>query len=168
MLNPSRLRDQARAIWQAAVASVDPLALVVEALTQPGTELRTALAQAPRILVVGGGKAGAAMASGVEEALAGRYERLTGIINVPAESVRPLRTLRLHPGRPAGTNQPTADGVTGVRAMLEMIEQARSGDVLLCLLSGGGSALLPAPVEGITLADKQDVTARLHACGATI
>ncbi len=168
MSDPAPLRDAARAIWQAAVASVDPFAIVRDTLAGLGTELRTVLDQAPRILVVGGGKAGAAMASGVEEALADRLKRVTGIVNVPAESIRPLRVLRLHPGRPAGTNQPTTEGVAGVRAMLDLIEQARPGDVLLCLLSGGGSALLPAPVEGITLADKQDVTARLHACGATI
>jgi hydroxypyruvate reductase/glycerate 2-kinase len=168
MSDPSRPRDQARAIWQAAVASVDPFALVREALSRSGTELRTTLDKATRIIVVGGGKAGTAMAAGVEEALADRLDRITGVVNVPAESVRPLHAIRLHPGRPAGTNQPTADGVAGVRAMLDLINNAAPGDVLLCLLSGGGSALLPAPVEGVTLADKQHVTARLHACGATI
>jgi hydroxypyruvate reductase/glycerate 2-kinase len=168
MPDPSRPRDHARAIWQAAVASVDPFTLVRDTLSGPGTELRTALDKAARLLVAGGGKAGAAMASGVEAALANRLDRLTGVLNVPAESGRPLHAIRLHPGRPAGTNQPTAEGVAGVRAMLDLIDNAAPGDVLLCLLSGGGSALLPAPVEGVTLADKQHVTARLHACGATI
>jgi glycerate 2-kinase len=58
--------------------------------------------------------------------------------------------------------------VAGVRAMLDLVAQAGPHDVGLCLLSGGGSALLPAPVAGITLEDKQRVTALLHACGATI
>jgi hydroxypyruvate reductase/glycerate 2-kinase len=81
----------------------------------------------------------------------------------------PLTTaIRLHAARPAGTNQPTADGVAGTRRILDLLAAAGPDDVALCLLSGGGSALLPAPAEGITLEDKQQVTALLHACGATI
>jgi hydroxypyruvate reductase/glycerate 2-kinase len=52
--------------------------------------------------------------------------------------------------------------------MLALVQAAGPGDLGLCLLSGGGSALLPAPVEGVSLEDKQRVTALLHACGATI
>jgi hydroxypyruvate reductase/glycerate 2-kinase len=162
------LREHACAIWRAAVAAVDPFALVRDALTQPEPALGAALAGSGRLLVVGGGKAGAAMAAGVEAALAGQLDRLSGIVNVPAESVRSLHAIRLHAARPAGSNHPTAEGVEGVRAMLDRVRQAGPDDVGLCLLSGGGSALLPAPVEGITLEDKQHVTALLHACGATI
>jgi glycerate 2-kinase len=163
------MREDARTIWEAAVAAADPCERVRAALTQPSAELRAALDGPGRILVVGGGKAGAAMAEGAEEALAAEgLERLTGIVNVPAESVRPLRAIRLHAARPAGTNHPTAEGVAGVRAMLDLLRQAGPHDVCLCLLSGGGSALLPAPAEGLTLEDKQQVTALLLACGATI
>jgi hydroxypyruvate reductase/glycerate 2-kinase len=164
----SVLREHARAIWQAAVAAADPHTLVRAALALPGTPLREALDRAARILVVGGGKAGAAMAAGVETALADRLDRVVGIINVPAETVRPLQQIRLHAARPAGTNHPTPEGVAGVDAILTLVHNAGPDDVCLCLLSGGGSALLPAPVEGITLADKQYVTKLLHACGATI
>jgi glycerate 2-kinase len=104
----------------------------------------------------------------VEEALAGELDRVEGVVNVPAESVRPLRRIRLHGARPAGTNQPTAEGVAGTRRILDLLAGAGPDDVALCLLSGGGSALLPAPVEGVTLEDKQRVTKLLHACGATI
>ena len=55
-----------------------------------------------------------------------------------------------------------------MRDILALVRSARPGDLCLCLLSGGGSALLPAPAEGITLEDKQRVTLLLHACGATI
>jgi glycerate 2-kinase len=169
-------REHARAIWQAAVDAVDPFELVRTALTRPESELAMALAQAERILVVGGGKAGAAMAAGVEAALVDRRDCLTGVVNVPAGTTsetpvpphRTLHAIRLHAARPAGSNQPTAEGVAGVRAMLDLVAQAGPHDVGLCLLSGGGSALLPAPVAGITLQDKQHVTALLHACGATI
>jgi hydroxypyruvate reductase/glycerate 2-kinase len=165
-------REHARAIWQAAVAAVDPYTLVRDFLAQPPSQL----AAAERILVVGGGKAGAAMAAGVEAALVDRLDRLTGVVNVPASHPQPLspagggktKAIRLHTARPAGTNQPTAEGVAGVRAMLDLVGKAGPHDVGLCLLSGGGSALLPAPVSGISLEDKQQVTALLHACGATI
>ncbi|HEY7156577.1 MAG TPA: DUF4147 domain-containing protein [Gemmataceae bacterium] len=173
----AHLRQHARAIWQAAVTAVDPFELVRGALTNPPPALAEALAGSGRILVVGGGKAGAAMAAGVEAALSEQGHRLAGVVNVPApphpQPLSPhggrgeLGAIRLHVARPAGTNQPTAEGVAGVRAMLDL---AATGphDVGLCLLSGGGSALLPAPVAGITLQDKQHVTVLLHACGATI
>ena len=95
-------------------------------------------------------------------------DRLEGLVNVPEQAVRPLRRIRLWPGRPAGTNQPTAEGVEGTRQILALLAGAGRDDVALCLLSGGGSALLPAPVEGVSLEDKQHVTRLLHACGATI
>ncbi len=160
------LRAHARSIWGAAVAAADPFELVRAALA--GTELRRAVDHAGRILVVGGGKAGTAMAAGVEAALHDRLDRVSGVVNVPEGETRPLRSVRLHAGRPAGVNHPTAAGVVGVGEMLDLVMAAGSDDLGLCLLSGGGSALLPAPVEGVSLEDKQRVTALLHACGATI
>jgi glycerate 2-kinase len=172
---PAPRREHARAIWQAAVAAVDPFELVRTTLTKPPAALAGALARPGRILVVGGGKAGAAMAAGVEAALADQLTRVTGVVNIPAPALASsstrggtLRAIRLHIARPAGTNQPTAEGVAGTRAILDLVGQAGPHDVALCLLSGGGSALLPAPVAGVTLEDKQQVTALLHACGATI
>ena len=160
------LRRQARAIWDAAVAAVDPFELVNAALAGP--ELRRAIEGAGRILVVGGGKAGAAMTAGVESALADRLDRVSGVVNVPGGAVRPMRAVRLLAGRPVGVNHPTAAGVAGVGEMLDLVKTVGPNDLGLCLLSGGGSALLPAPVEGVSLEDKQRVTALLHACGATI
>jgi hydroxypyruvate reductase/glycerate 2-kinase len=177
MTNPTALlRQHARAIWQAAVAAVDPFELVRDILMNPPPALAKALAASGRILVVGGGKAGAAMAAGVEAALADQLDRVAGVVNVPGEttgekpvpSVPTVRAIRLHAARPAGSNQPTAEGVAGVRAMLDLVRVPGPHDIGLCILSGGGSALLPAPADGITLQDKQHVTALLHACGATI
>jgi hydroxypyruvate reductase/glycerate 2-kinase len=164
----SLLREHALAIWRAAVAAVDPFDLVRRALADPPSDLGAALARAGRVLVVGGGKAGAAMAAGAEAALAGRLDRVAGVVNVPAGTECPLRAVRLRAARPAGTNHPTAEGVAGVRDMLALLRGAGPDDVGLCLLSGGGSALLPAPAEDLTLEDKQEVTRLLHACGATI
>ena len=166
MPDAAPLREQARSIWDAAVAAADPCALVQSALTGP--ELRRAVNGAGRVVVVGGGKAGAAMAAGAEAALADRIARVSGVVNVPEGTDRGGRAVRLHVGRPAGVNHPTAAGVAGVQEMLDLVKTAGTGDLGLCLLSGGGSALLPAPVEGVSLEDKQRVTALLHACGATI
>ncbi len=161
-------RQHALAIWHAAVAAVRPDDLVYAALTDPALPLHDELRRAPRILVVGAGKAGSAMCAGAEAALGDCLDRLEGLVNVPGMSPERAGKIRRHVARPPGTNQPTAAGVEGSRAMLELVRSAGPHDVCLCLLSGGGSALLPAPVEGITLADKQAVTRRLHECGATI
>jgi hydroxypyruvate reductase/glycerate 2-kinase len=163
-----RLREHARLIWQAAVDAAQPEPLVAAALRDPALPLADALQPAPRIVVVGAGKAGAAMAAGVEAALGGRVDRVEGLVNVPAGTERPLQRIRLHAARPAGVNEPRPEGVAGAEIILELLASAGPDDVALCLLSGGGSALLPAPVEGVTLADKQQVTRLLHACGATI
>jgi hydroxypyruvate reductase/glycerate 2-kinase len=165
---PSQLGRQALAIWQAAVDAARPQDLIREAFADPGLPIHTAVSQAKRIIVVGAGKAGAAMSAGLEEVLADHLDRMEGVVNVPAECVRPLRAIRLHVARPAGTNQPTEEGVKGAEQILELVANAGPQDVGICLLSGGGSALLPAPVHGISLADKQTVTRLLHECGATI
>src|SRR5262245_34143655 len=131
----SHLRQHARAIWDAAVAAANPELLVRTALTDPAPPLRDALASADRVLIVGGGKAGAAMAAGAEGALLGLLDRTAAVVNVPAESVRPLQSVRLHAARPAGTNFPTSEGVAGTRLMLRLLSHAGPNDVALCLLS---------------------------------
>jgi glycerate 2-kinase len=78
------------------------------------------------------------------------------------------RRIHLHPARPAGVNEPTPEGVAGATEILRLVESLGPDDLCLCLISGGGSALMPAPVEGITLADKLAVTRHLSAAGANI
>ncbi|HKB00643.1 MAG TPA: DUF4147 domain-containing protein [Gemmataceae bacterium] len=160
------LSDDALAIWHAAVAAVRPGDLI-PAHVRTNAGLREAVAAAKRVLVVGAGKAGAAMAEALEAALGEHANKVTGIVNVPADAVRPLQRIDLHAARPAGSNHPTADGVRGAEKMLALVRSAGPDDVAVCLLSGGGSALLPAP-DGVSLEDKQAVTKLLHACGATI
>ena len=124
-----------------------------------------------RIVVVGAGKAGAGMAEGLEQALGDallQQKQVRGWVNVPADCVRQLQTIRLHAARPAGLNEPTEAGVEGTARILEMVSQLAADDLCIVLLSGGGSALLPAPVEGISLADKQAVTRFLSGAGANI
>src|SRR5262249_5460478 len=130
--------------------------------------IRHDLESARRILVVGAGKAGAAMSAAVESALPDLLPRIEGVVNVPAETVRPLERIRLHAARPAGSNRPPPEGLAGARQTLDLLCAAGAVDAALCLVSGAGSALVPGPAEGITLEDKQHVTQLLHACGATI
>ncbi|HVL12353.1 MAG TPA: glycerate-2-kinase family protein, partial [Gemmata sp.] len=156
-------REHAQAIWQAAVDAVRP-----ESLTEAAVRADSAVLAAPRVIVVGAGKAGPGMAAGLEVALADRLDRVVGLVNVPEGMTAPLRRVRLHAARPQGVNEPTAAGVAGAEEMLQLLASAGPDDVAVCLLSGGGSALLPAPAEGITLADKLAVTKLLHRSGATI
>ncbi len=128
------------------------------------------LAADGRLAVVGGGKAGAGMAIGLETAL-GDWpgpERRRGWINVPEDCLRPTKWITLHAGRPAGVNAPTEAGAWGTRQILDLVQTLEPVDLCVVLLSGGGSALLPAPVEGVRLADKQLVTRLLSEGGATI
>lgn len=173
------LRTHALDIWHAAVRAAAPAPLVEAAARRELGEFASG-----RVLVVGCGKAGAAMARGLETALAGR--QVIGLVNVPesppirAGSVsdgppaNPSLTLpapkeiRLHPARPAGSNFPTEAGVAGAEEMLALLSSAQPDDTAVCLISGGGSALLPAPVAGVTLAEKLVVTKLLTGCGATI
>ena len=108
------------------------------------------------------------MAAGLEAALGEHLGKVVGLVNVPDGETSPLRRIRLHHARPVGHNFPTAAGAAGVVEMLSLLGSAGPADVAVCLLSGGGSALLPAPADGLTLADKQEVTAALHRSGATI
>jgi glycerate 2-kinase len=134
-------REHALAIWRAAVDAVRPEPLV-EAALRDDDEIRAA----PRILVVGAGKAGPGMAVGLEAALADRLDRVEGLINVPGGSTAHLQRIRLVAARPTGVNEPTEAGVAGAAEMLRLLASAGPEDVAVCLLSGGGSALLPVPV----------------------
>ncbi|MFO0968089.1 MAG: DUF4147 domain-containing protein [Gemmataceae bacterium] len=163
---PRDLRRDSEAIWRAGVDAVRAGPLVRQALARP--DLAGALAKAPRILVLGAGKAGAAMAAAVEAVLADRLDRVAGWINVPEGTHVPTRRVHLHTARPAGSNHPTEEGVRGANEIMRLAQTASPETIALCLFSGGGSALLPAPAPGVTLGDKQETTRQLHACGATI
>jgi glycerate 2-kinase len=172
----TQLRDDALAIWQAGVAAVHSDRLVCENVAVEGDELRIgdellSLKEIDRIVVVGAGKAGAGMAAGLQQALGERILRekqVAGWINVPADCVSELKPIHLHAARPAGRNEPTAEGVFGAEKILEIVGSLGPSDLCLCLISGGGSALLPAPASGVSLADKQALTRHLSAAGANI
>ena len=174
--SPDRLRRDALRIWQAGVDAVRADRLVRAHLRIEGHTLAIGheeldLDSIGRIAVVGAGKAGAAMAAAVEEGLGPRLmdqKQVAGWVNVPEDCVRPLRRIHLHGARAPGVNEPTQAGVEGAEQILRIVGSLGGNDLCLCLISGGGSALLPAPVEGITLEDKLAVTRHLSAAGANI
>jgi glycerate 2-kinase len=155
------LRADALEIWRAGVAAVDPARLVGRYLREHRAELDVP----GRIAVVGAGKAGAAMARAVEES---GLAVSRGLVNVPDATVEALPRIELHGARARPDNLPTAEGVAGAARMLEMAEALTGDDLLLGLFSGGGSALLPLPAGGVTLADKLRVTDLLMGRGASI
>jgi glycerate 2-kinase len=171
-----QLRDDALAIWRAGVAAVQPAQLVPEFVQVEGGELWIAddampLKSIRRIAVVGGGKASAAMAAALEAALGADVlttKSVEGWVNVPAGAFVPTQAVHLHAARPQGVNEPTAEGAAGVEEILRLVAGLGPDDLCFCLLSGGGSALLPAPIEGVSLAEKVTLTRELSARGATI
>jgi hydroxypyruvate reductase len=103
------------------------------------------------------------MAKAIEDLLGERIQ--AGIINVKYGFTQPLRYTRVVE---AGHPIPDQNGVEGARAILDLLSDAGEGDLIFSLISGGGSALLPQPIEPITLAEKQEMTRKMLACGATI
>jgi glycerate 2-kinase len=153
----ARLRRQALAIFKAALRAANPAERVAERLA------REDFTRYRHIYIVGAGKAGAAMARAAERLL-GR--RITGgLLNVKDLPAAPLRRIKLHE---CGHPLPDQRGVEGARRIAEIAAAAGPDDLVLCLISGGASALLPLPADGITLDEKQEVTKLLLACGAGI
>jgi hydroxypyruvate reductase len=162
------LRKSAREIFDAAVRAVDPAEAIRRHLVRDGERLeigneRVDLGAVREIVVVGLGKAGAPMAAAVEGILGPRIVR--GLVVTKYGHVQPTRVIRIHE---AGHPVPDDAGMAGARAVLDHVKGLAPEDLVLVLISGGGSALTPAPVEGITLAEKQSLTKALLACGADI
>lgn len=171
-----QLRDDALAIWQAGVDAVRPENLMPQVLAaeagrlQLGNE-RLDLESVGRIVVVGAGKAGAGMVRAVEAALGDellRQHRVTGIVNVPADCVGPTKAVELVAARPPGVNEPTAEGVAATQRICALVATLSAPDICLCLISGGGSALLEHPLPGFPLTALATLTRELSARGAAI
>ena len=161
-------RQHARKIFTAGLQAADPGRCVHRALSIEGNRIRICatdypLDQLSRLLVVGAGKATPAMAAAVEETLADHIS--AGAINTKYEHSLPLiRIATTECGHPV----PDQAGVAGTEKILSLLHDVDEHTLVLCLFSGGGSALLPAPADGLSLVDKQEATQLLLACGATI
>ncbi len=144
--------DLLHKLFETAVAAADPMQVLPRVLgpRPPG-----------RVVVIGAGKASARMAEAVES-LWGPCE---GLVITRYGHARPCQSIEIieasHP-------VPDAAGVAATRRMLDLLRRLAPGDFVLALISGGGSALLCAPAEGLTLAEKQAVTTALLASGAPI
>lgn len=152
----ANLRRQALRIFQAALKAADPYEAVLRHFKPPRKRFQN-------VFVIGAGKATAEMARAIEKVLGARVTG--GQINVKDGHTAKLRRVKINE-----CSHPIPDerGVAGARRIAEIAQQAGADDLVLCLISGGASALLPLPSRGITLAEKQKTTRLLLACGANI
>ena len=152
-MTPGTERKFLRELFAAAIAAADPARVVPPHLPPPPTG---------RTIVLGAGKASAAMAKAVEDNWPGP---LSGLVvtryghGVPCERIAVVEAA--HP-------VPDRHGEDAALRILELAASAGPDDLVLCLISGGGSALLALPADGITLADKQAVNRALLTSGADI
>lgn len=155
-------------IFNAALAAVDPYEAVRRSLRLENGRIHAGesvyeLDAFDRIMVVGAGKATARMAMAVEDVLGDAVKG--GIIIVKYGHTGDMKRIeQVEAAHPI----PDEAGVEGTKRILELVRNAGERNLILCLLSGGGSALLVAPVGGITLEDKQRVTDLLLRAGASI
>jgi hydroxypyruvate reductase len=161
-------RREARAIFRAALQAADPVAavrrhlrLIDQTLVAGGRQY--SLRSFDRIWVVGAGKASAAMASAAEGLLGKRIAG--GLVNVKYGHTARLRRIELNE---CGHPVPDERGVQGAARIADIVRRAGRRDLILCLISGGASALLPLPAPPIALEEKQAVTQMLLASGASI
>ena len=164
----SQLRKDAEAIFQAGLEAVNPIQAVKKHVALKDDRLSVGnqaynLADYDGVYVIGTGKASAAMAQAVEEILGGRLKE--GVVNVKYGHTFPVRRIKVNE---AGHPVPDEAGFHGTQDIIQLLEKTGKSDLVLCLISGGGSALLPYPAEGLTLEDKQKVTQCLLEVGACI
>jgi glycerate 2-kinase len=167
------LRKTATHLFSDAVSAVDPSRGLERMLrvdrhvlfVKEGEHSEKAfdLGRFKRIYLIGTGKASASMAQAIERILGERISR--GVITTKyGHGLSLAATEVIESGHPL----PDRNGLEGARKVRDMLRETDSEDLVIFVLSGGGSALLPLPVEGITLAEKQEATQFLLDCGADI
>ncbi|MCW8891837.1 MAG: glycerate-2-kinase family protein, partial [Deltaproteobacteria bacterium] len=169
MMHPSSERRQnAIDIFQSGLQAVAPGAAILrfcqlngDIFSVDGTDYD--LRRFENIVVLGAGKAAAAMARAVEDLLGERIS--AGVITVKYGHLEELKIIKI---QEAGHPVPDQNGFIGAQAIYQLASSADEKTLVICLISGGGSALMPLPVDGVTLEDKQETTKVLLACGATI
>lgn len=155
-------------IFSAALDAVDPYAAVLNAVKLEDETLRVADTNYPlesfdRIIVVGAGKSAARMTQAIEHLLGKRIS--TGLIVTKYGHTQPLGIVRqLEAAHPV----PDEAGMAAAQQLLALVQDADVCTLVICLLSGGASALLAAPAEGLALQDKQQATGLLLRAGASI
>ncbi|HUW48425.1 MAG TPA: glycerate kinase [Patescibacteria group bacterium] len=163
-----RARELAIKSLESALKAADPRQIIESRLLLRDSVLRVDeysfdLARFKSVYVVGGGKASGSMAEALEKVLGRRIT--AGFVNVLHGETNKTSIIKLH-----GANHPVPDeaGVEGTRKMLDLVEAATADDLVICLISGGGSSMMPLPRGGISLSDKREITDLLLKSGATI
>jgi glycerate-2-kinase len=165
-----RMRHDACIILATALKAVDPQEAILNAVKLDGEYLRFKggsidLSKVSRIFVVGGGKAGGLMTRAIESILG---KRITdGIVNVIKGTERNFKTSRVEIWG-ASHPIPCSEGEKGIDKMLDMTNGLTRNDLVITLISGGGSALMPYPASGISLNDLQETTNLILRSGANI
>jgi len=155
---------------EAALRAAEPTRIMRSILSLTGSKLHVKgrdydLSRFDRVFVVGGGKAAASMATSLEKLLRDRITE--GYVNIPRGAGSRIKTQRIKLNE-ASHPIPDKSGLNGVRRMLDILKDVTSRDLVICLLSGGASALMPYPIRGITLRDKQLMTEIMLKSGSTI
>ena len=167
------MRENALVIFQAALGAVDPREAVSRSLSRSGQTLRIVsgrklikrfdLRKIDQIYLVGAGKASAPMAEAIEEVMGNRLS--DGVVVVKTgHGLNLKKTTVLEASHPI----PDEAGLEAAQKIKTLLEKAGPNDLVFSVISGGGSALLPLPANGLSLSDKQLVTQRLLGCGASI
>jgi glycerate 2-kinase len=163
-----KLRKDGLSIFNAGLEAADPYRAVRDFIRRKGDilnvgDIRFDLRRIKKIIIVGGGKASTNMARAVESKLKDRISE--GLINTTYGCAQPMEIIKInecsHP-------IPDENGSRGVEKMVSLLKTAEEHDLVICLISGGGSSLMPAPVNGVSLEDKKRATELLLKCGATI
>ncbi len=167
-MNISQLRKDAEAVFQAGLEAVNPIHAIKKHVTLQDDRLTVgdrvyAFADYDGVYVIGTGKASAAMAQAVEELLGERIKE--GVVNVKYGHTFPLKRIKVNE---AGHPVPDEAGFQGTQEIIQLLKKTGKKDLVLFLISGGGSALLPYPAGGLTLEDIQKVTQCLLEVGACI
>jgi glycerate 2-kinase len=163
-----RARKLALRSLEAALNAVDPMQIINSKVVLKGSILKINghsfdLREFKNIYVIGGGKASGSMAEALERILGTRIT--DGLVNVLRGTRNNTNIITLHE---ASHPVPDQGGVEGTKKMVDMVEGATGDDLIVCLVSGGGSSLMPLPKKGISLADKRQITGALLKSGATI
>jgi len=162
----AQLRQHAREIWEAALHAANPSTSLHNAIQVSNGALTVAGRRLPldgRLIVVGAGKAAARMAQVVEE-IAGKHISGGLVVTKYGHALNLDRIQLVEAGHPI----PDEMGVGAVRQTKALLSDLKPNDIVLSLISGGGSALWPSPADGISLEEKQHVTQLLLRAGATI
>lgn len=162
------MRNDAVAIFQAGLEAVDPATAIRRCVSLDHTQLILGdltidLSHINRLFVIGAGKASGAMAAALEEILA---DRITdGLVVVKYDhAVKLSHISQVEAGHPV----PDINGQKGTESIRELVKKTGQNDLVICLMSGGGSALLVSPGSGLSLVDKQETIQELLSCGASI